>query len=171
MTVVPLASSRDGAKQRAYRERVRAQTLSWAQGRPYHNRIDDECCPDFSCCQPELLEKDDAKRWEAYSKEGQSLTVEHVMVLEINRPFIVFNDDGTLTMEPVSVEELEPIEASDNFGASCAWSANCRFYFVVLPIGIVLLDLEGRGWLCRKRSAMFFDLFVNSPLGKKRARR
>jgi hypothetical protein len=50
----------------SYQERVKAQTLKWAMGAPYHNLIDDECCPDFSCCQPDLFEKDDAKRWEAY---------------------------------------------------------------------------------------------------------
>jgi hypothetical protein len=52
----------------SYRERVQAQTLKWAMGTPYHNRIDDECCPDFSCCQHDLFEQDDAKRWEAYHR-------------------------------------------------------------------------------------------------------
>lgn len=51
---------------RQYQERAKAQMLAWAQGRPYHNRIDDECCPDFSCCKPELYEHDAAKRWAAY---------------------------------------------------------------------------------------------------------
>ena len=23
---------------------------------PYHNLVDDECCPDFSCCVPSLFE-------------------------------------------------------------------------------------------------------------------
>ena len=52
-----------------YKERVKAQTLKWAQGCPYHNRIDDECCPDFSCCVPDMFEKDEVKRWEHYRKE------------------------------------------------------------------------------------------------------
>jgi hypothetical protein len=43
-----------------------AQTLAWAQGRPYHNPVDDECCPDFSCCHPDLFERDDVKRWRYY---------------------------------------------------------------------------------------------------------
>lgn len=56
----------------AYRERVRVQTLAWAQGRSYHNRIDDECCPDFSCCVPNLFEADEAKRWQRYhDKHGK----------------------------------------------------------------------------------------------------
>ncbi len=56
-----------------YQERVRAQTLKWAMGQPYHNRIDDECCPDFSCCQPDLFERDDGKRWEVYRRERAAL--------------------------------------------------------------------------------------------------
>jgi hypothetical protein len=54
------------ARRRDYQERVKAQTFQWARGFPYHNRIDDECCPDFSCCKPEMFEADAAKRWEHY---------------------------------------------------------------------------------------------------------
>lgn len=52
-----------------YKERVKAQTLKWAMGQSYHNNIDDECCPDFSCCHPELFEKDETKRWDTFRKE------------------------------------------------------------------------------------------------------
>lgn len=31
------------------------QILEWVCGKPIHNDERDECCPDFSCCQPELL--------------------------------------------------------------------------------------------------------------------
>lgn len=27
----------------------------WVKGTPVHNKDRDECCPDFSCCKPELL--------------------------------------------------------------------------------------------------------------------
>ena len=47
-------------------ERLRNQTLAWAQGRPYHEAIDDTCCLDFSCCRPELFTKDAAERWRIY---------------------------------------------------------------------------------------------------------
>lgn len=57
------------SQQRAYRERVRVQTLNWAMGHPVHNRIDDECCLDFSCCKPEMFEADPAKRWATYHRE------------------------------------------------------------------------------------------------------
>lgn len=51
-----------------YRERARSQALSWAMGNSYHNNIDDECCPDFSCCHPDLFERDQEKRWQNYHR-------------------------------------------------------------------------------------------------------
>jgi len=38
-------------------------------GKPYHNKFDDECCPDFSCCHPGLFEQNADKRWATYRKE------------------------------------------------------------------------------------------------------
>lgn len=51
---------------RGYKDRWRTQTLSWAMGRPYHNKIDGECCMDFSCCFPDMFTEDTEKRWEYY---------------------------------------------------------------------------------------------------------
>lgn len=31
------------------------QLKLWVAGRPVHNKEQNECCPDFSCCQPRLL--------------------------------------------------------------------------------------------------------------------
>ena len=42
--------------------RVVRQTILWVNGKSQHNETDDECCPDFSCCMPDLFEKDQAKR-------------------------------------------------------------------------------------------------------------
>lgn len=33
----------------------REQLYSWLQGVSVHNAYTDECCPDYSCCQPNLL--------------------------------------------------------------------------------------------------------------------
>lgn len=57
------------AERQQYRERVRVQTLTWAMGRSVHNRVDDECCPDFSCCQPDMFEPNADKRWQIYRRE------------------------------------------------------------------------------------------------------
>ena len=46
-----------------YRGRIREQMFKWVNGNPTHNHIDDECCPDFSCCYPDLFDKDlDSRR-------------------------------------------------------------------------------------------------------------
>ena len=34
---------------------VDRQLEAWVKGMPRHNTERDECCPDFSCCRPELL--------------------------------------------------------------------------------------------------------------------
>lgn len=40
---------------KSYRERVDKQLSEWLNGNSLHNHKDNECCPDFSCCKPELL--------------------------------------------------------------------------------------------------------------------
>ena len=45
-----------------YRKRCLEQTIAWAEGYSFHNREDNECCPDFSCCVPEMFQKDKQKR-------------------------------------------------------------------------------------------------------------
>lgn len=45
-----------------YQQRVIRQCLKWVNGKSEHNAIDDECCPDFSCCMPDLFEQDQTKR-------------------------------------------------------------------------------------------------------------
>lgn len=52
-------------KKPLYKERAKSQCLSWAMGNVYHNNIDNECCPDFSCCVPELYKNVD-ERWAYY---------------------------------------------------------------------------------------------------------
>ncbi len=47
-----------------YEARHLHQTEEWARGRLKHNHIDGECCPDFSCCHPDLFEMDIDKRIE-----------------------------------------------------------------------------------------------------------
>lgn len=49
-----------------YKERARVQCLQWAMGSSKHNHIDDECCPDFSCCVPQMKEDDAGERWRRY---------------------------------------------------------------------------------------------------------
>ena len=53
----------------AYLRRVRAQTLAWINGRPYHDPVTNECAPDFSCCEPDLFTQDDERR----QREGMKM--------------------------------------------------------------------------------------------------
>lgn len=39
-----------------YKKRTAEQLREWVKGNPIHNTVDDECCPDFSCCKPEFLQ-------------------------------------------------------------------------------------------------------------------
>lgn len=36
------------------KESIQFQLDNWIEGRSYHNPIRDECCPDFSCCDPSI---------------------------------------------------------------------------------------------------------------------
>ena len=38
-----------------YLKTAEDQLDTWVAGDPQHNHIFDECCPDFSCCQPNTL--------------------------------------------------------------------------------------------------------------------
>jgi len=47
------------------------QLRLWVLGNPQHNTARDECCPDFSCCRPELLAPErDRKRFAQARAEG-----------------------------------------------------------------------------------------------------
>lgn len=49
-------------KKEQYRHRVRKQLEEWVKGNPQHNHVDDECCPDFSCCKPDLLQPEEIRK-------------------------------------------------------------------------------------------------------------
>jgi len=41
------------------RSSAKDQLAEWLAGRPFHA---EQCCPDFSCCQPSLLAPEDERR-------------------------------------------------------------------------------------------------------------
>lgn len=51
-----------------YQSRVIRQTMLWVNGISEHNRVEDECCPDFSCCHPECFDTDQARRVDYFTK-------------------------------------------------------------------------------------------------------
>lgn len=58
-----------------YKHRVNRQLLNWLWGNSVHNKVDDECCPDFSCCKPHLKAPDEVRRiyYEAYRKDNHKV--------------------------------------------------------------------------------------------------
>ena len=52
----------------SYQIRCIDQGRAWVNGASKHNIIDDECCADFSCCEPQLFELDRCKRIERFNK-------------------------------------------------------------------------------------------------------
>lgn len=97
----------------------------------------------------------------------------HWHVPNFERSFVLFNDDGQLGMESVDANDIEPVTI-DGRGepfASAAWSAGCDWYFIVMRNGIALLSVaSGRGYFCKKKSAMFIDLFLSAPYRKRKRR-
>ena len=61
-----IAAAKALAADPKYHERARVQMLSWAMGRSYHEPINDECCPDFSCCFPSMFTESSDDRWAQY---------------------------------------------------------------------------------------------------------
>ena len=58
-----------------YHDAVVRQLLLWHNGRPTHHTLSKECCPDFSCCFPELYESD-AKQREEMLEAARRKTIE-----------------------------------------------------------------------------------------------
>jgi len=52
------------------KERRRENQIDeWVKGNSYHNKIDNICCPDYSCCKPEFLQPVKVRR--EYKKADQ----------------------------------------------------------------------------------------------------
>lgn len=47
--------------QLGYIDKKIEQSMLWVNGVPTHDATYDECCADFSCCYPELLEPEDKR--------------------------------------------------------------------------------------------------------------
>lgn len=91
------------------------------------------------------------------------------LYLDIPECFIVFNDDPRLPVDPVDASDLTPVKVEgERDRASVVWSSFCQWYFVIEEAGIYLLNIDGTGWFCRKRSAEFIRLFVEAPKARRR---
>lgn len=65
-------------------DRVRAQGIEYVKGNPQHNPVDDECCPDFSCCSPEIFEQDQVVRLHIVNTTNMSIGIEPISLETVN---------------------------------------------------------------------------------------
>ncbi len=49
-------------RKKGYLKRKYEQLIHWMNGLSLHNHIDDECCPDFTCCVNILPDDKEAKK-------------------------------------------------------------------------------------------------------------
>jgi hypothetical protein len=89
------------------------------------------------------------------------------------RECAVFGDDGTLTLEPVTASDLVQIAVTvPPSRASVVWSSGLEWYFEITVEGIALLNIfRTSGWLCRKRSARFIEMFLDAPASRRLRRK
>lgn len=57
-----------------YRESCDYQLKHWVDGISLHNPVGDECCPDFSCCTGNIMDKKLRVKFQQASLEGDGET-------------------------------------------------------------------------------------------------
>jgi hypothetical protein len=62
----------DGRRTKEYTDSLILQLERWREGWSWHNTFSDECCPDFSCCRPDMLTPE-AERRERANREIAAL--------------------------------------------------------------------------------------------------
>lgn len=95
--------------------------------------------------------------------------------------FPVFNEGlRSYVDEQIEDTDVVPFVRNDteamNYAASCAWSSDCEWYFVILPEGIAFWNVyTPNGLLCAKHSFRFFEwcfpMMGNTLTKRRRARR
>lgn len=104
-----------------------------------------------------------------YLLQGEAKVSDSVYQNGGGKDFVVFND-GELTMEPITAEDLTFITVpKGSRSASEAWSCAIDWYFIVTPTGIILCNVHREeGVFCRKRSAKFIEMFLEHRAPRKR---
>jgi len=64
------------------------QLRLWVEGNSVHNEERDECCPDFSCCEPSLLApKHEREAFEEAYKRNDTEIVNKMLLKFLDRAF------------------------------------------------------------------------------------
>lgn len=88
--------------------RTAFQLEEWVAGRSLHCDSLDQCCPDFSCCEPSLLaEKDERERFlAAWNEKDGKLTMQMCAIFltkflvhhNVENPLVLVADDDNLEL-------------------------------------------------------------------------
>lgn len=80
-------------------ESMRVQLYAWRDGQSVHNPILDECCPDSSCCCPDLQMTRRLRELfvEAYER-GDSLTMGRILALSHTTEYLYHHPDAPTTI-------------------------------------------------------------------------
>lgn len=83
---------------------IEEQLKKWEEGQSLHNEERGECCPDFSCCQPNLLAPSHERQAfaKAYREEGSDSPIVQSMLMGFltrmigNQTYVAGNTSDTI---------------------------------------------------------------------------
>jgi hypothetical protein len=67
--------------------KIQDQLDQWVDGNPIHNDERDECCPDFSCCNGNIVDKDVRERFVRAYREGDGETQDQMLMMFLGNAF------------------------------------------------------------------------------------
>jgi len=78
--------------------------------------------------------------------------------------FIVFNGDEPLSNEEITNEDIEFIDIKGITNLkSIAWNCHCRWFFVMQPDCIYLINVyDNQAVRCNKKSSKFFEMYLRN---------
>ena len=75
-------------------EHRKVQLENWLQGISKHNIVDDECCPDFSCCTGKIASEEWRQRFfDADDRERENMLVGSLMSVLGQNDYEIVNAD------------------------------------------------------------------------------
>lgn len=89
-----------------YLDRCAAQLEDWVKGNSKHNTVDDECCPDFSCCSGQQTPKEHREAFAAAMGKAR----EDMLMTFLSRSIELMGKGGKVHIAGRTAEELEERE-------------------------------------------------------------
>jgi len=83
------------------------QLKLWLEGKPVHNYERDECCPDFSCCNPHLLASEEERKEFILAVNSGNLSAQIAMLGEFLGRLCSYISEGKSDVLVLGLEEFE----------------------------------------------------------------